>query len=166
MAAPGSIDFARNLTTSSLADRREMVIFGLTPAEVSRVRRSFLSLAILLALPGAAHAEPTDVVRPEFKPAIETEVPAAAGPMLELGFDPALAVDEPAGPVMMHALPEPQVHDDAGRFSFGFDIKAPRQMGSPAARAAAVQPGPPTLADKLEGIVERSSIGVTGTYHF
>jgi hypothetical protein len=106
------------------------------------------------------------VVRPEFKPAIEAEAPAAAGPMLELGFDPAMAVHEPAGPVMTHALPEPQVHDEAGRFSLGLNIKAPRELGSPAARATAEEAGPPTLADKLEGIVERSAIGVTGTYHF
>ena len=130
------------------------------------MRRSFLSLAILLALPCAAHAEQTVVVRPEIKPAIEAEAPAPAGPVLDLGFDPAMALDEPVGPVMTHALPEPQVHDDAGRFSLGLNIKTRREMGSPAARAAAEQPGPPTLADKLEGIVERSAIGLTGTYHF
>ena len=129
------------------------------------MRRSLLCLAILLALPCAAHAEQTSaLVRPEIKPAIEA--PTDAGPVLDLGFDPAMTVDEPAGPVMTHALPEPRVHDDAGSFSLGLNIKTRRELGSPAARATAEEPGPPTLGEKLEGIVERSAIGVTGTYHF
>ena len=67
---------------------------------------------------------------------------------------------------MTNALPEPRAHDDTGRFSLGFDIKTRREMGGAAARATAEEPGPPTLADKLEGIFERSAIGLTGTYHF
>jgi hypothetical protein len=130
------------------------------------VRRSLLSLAILLALPCAAHAEQAAVALPEMKPPVEAEAPADAGLVLDLDFDPAVAPVEHASPFMRHARSAPQTHDDPGSFSLGLKIKPPREPGSPASRATAEEPGPPTLADKLEGLVERSAIGVTGTYHF
>jgi hypothetical protein len=70
----------------------------------------------------------------------------------------------PFAPQPGAASPAPHVEDK--RFSLGFDIKNRGEIGSPAARATALQPGPPSLGDKVEGIVERSSIGVTGTYRF
>jgi hypothetical protein len=140
----------------------------LPSAEDLRVRRSLLCLAILLALPSAARAEQTGAaVLPEIKPAIAPKAFAHAGPGLDLSFDPAVAAVEdlaPFAPQPGAASPAPHVEDK--RFSLGFDIKNRGEIGSPAARATALQPGPPSLGDKVEGIVERSSIGVTGTYRF
>ena len=114
------------------------------------MRRSLLCLAILLALPWAAHADQT----------------SAAEPVLDLSVDPALAATPSAGPVVPQAVAAPPARDVEGPFSVGVNIKSGREIGSPAARATAERPGPPTLADKVEGIVERSTIGVTGTYRF
>ena len=130
--------------------------------------RSLLCFAILLGLPCAAHAQQTGaVVLPESKPAIAPEAFADAGPLLDLSFDPAVAAVEDLAPfVPQAASASPAPHVEEQRFSLGVDIKSRREMGSPAARATAEQPGPPTLADKVEGLVERSTIGVTGTYRF
>ena len=120
------------------------------------MRRSLLCLAILLALPCAAHAEQTSAA----------EVSADAAPVLDLSFDPAVAAEQGAGPLVTHTNPAAPGRDVKGPFSVGVNIKSRREIGSPAARATAERPGPPTLADKVEGIVERSTIGVTGTYRF
>jgi hypothetical protein len=145
-----------------------MAIFGLPSAEDPRVRLCFLCLAILLALPSAARAEQTGApVLPEIKPATATGPFAHAGLGLDLSFDPAVAAVEdlaPFAPRPDAASPAPHVEEK--RFSLGLDIRNRGEIGSPAARATALQPGPPTLAEKVEGIVERSAIGVTGTYRF
>ena len=141
------------------------------------MRRSLLLLAILLALPCAAHAQQTGAVvlpeikpaiaPPESKPAIAPEAFADGDPLLDLSFDPAVAAVEDLAPFAPQAdAASPAPHVEEQRFSLGVDIKSRRDMGSPAARATAEEPGPPTLADKVEGLVERSTIGVTGTYHF
>jgi hypothetical protein len=131
------------------------------------VHRSFLCLAILLALPCAAHAEQTGAaVRPEIKPAIETEASMDAGPVLDLSFDPAVAAEQDLAPFVPQTAVAPPSRDVKRTFSLGVDIKSRREVGSLAARATAERPGPPTLADKVEGIVERSTIGLTGTYRF
>ena len=139
------------------------------------MRRSLLCFAILLGLPCAvhAHAQQTGaVVLPEKKPAIGPEAFAPEAvtdgePLLDLSFDPAVAAVEDLAPfVPQAASASPAPHVEEQRFSLGVDIKSRRDMGSPAARATAEEAGPPTLADKVEGLVERSTIGVTGTYHF
>jgi len=139
------------------------------------VRRSLLCFAILLGLPCAvhAHAQQTDaVVLPEKKPAVAPEAFAPESladgdPLLDLSFDPAVAAVEDLAPfVPQAASASPAPHIAERGFSLGVDIKSRREMGSPAARATAEEPGPPTLADKVEGLVERSTIGVTGTYRF
>jgi hypothetical protein len=114
------------------------------------VRRSLLCLAILLTLPWAVHADQT----------------SAAEPVLDLSFDPALTATPSAAPALPQAVAASPAREAERRFSVGLDIKSRREIGSPAARATAERPGPPTLADKVEGIVERSTIGVTGTYRF
>ena len=110
------------------------------------------------------------VVLPEKKPAIAPRAPEAVtdgDPLLDLSFDPAVAAMEDLAPfVPQAASASPAPHVEEQRFSLGVDIKSRRDMGSPAARATAEEPGPPTLADKVEGLVERSTIGVTGTYRF
>jgi hypothetical protein len=122
------------------------------------VRSSFLCLAILLALPCAAHAE-------QSTPAIaEPSADAVAG--LDLSFDPAVAAEQSAGPALQHAEGARAGGDAAAPFSLGVKIKTRRVAGSPAAWVPSKQEEPPTLADKVEGIVERSTIGVTGTYRF
>ena len=131
------------------------------------MHHSLFCLAILLALPCAAYAEQTGVVvRPEIKPAIETDAATDAGPVLDLRFDPAVAAVQDLAPLMPQAAAAAPAHEAERGFSVGLDIKTRREPGSPAARATAEQPGPPTLAGKIEGIVERSAIGVTGTYRF
>lgn len=130
------------------------------------MHRSLLCLALLFVLPCAAHAQQTGAaIRPEVKPAIEAEATADAAPVLDLRFDPAPAAASPR-PVAPQSDRTPSSREAKGPFSVGLDIKNRRNVGSPAARATAERPGPPTLADKVEGIVERSSIGVTGTYRF
>jgi hypothetical protein len=134
------------------------------------VRRSLLCFAILLGLPCAvhAHAQQTGAVAlPEKKPAIAPEAFADGEPLLDLSFDPAVAAVEDLAPFVPQAAsasPAPRVEERG--FSLGLDIKPRRDMRSPASRATAEEAGPPTLADKVEGLVERSSIGVTGTYRF
>jgi hypothetical protein len=167
MAAPGNVYRCPNLTQSSLALRHDMAIFGLAPAEDPRVRSLLLCLAILLPLPCAAHAEQTGaIVRPEIKPAVDAEAFADAVPVLDLSFDPAVAALQDLAPLVPQAAAAPAARDLEASFSVGVDIKSRRELGSPAARATAERPGPPTLADKVEGIVERSAIGLTGTYRF
>ena len=113
------------------------------------MRPSLLCLAILLALPGAAQAEQT----------------GAAEPALDLSFVPAVAdQQEHADPVPGVIAAPAGAPEEA--FSVGLKIKNRPDVGSPAARATAQPNGPETLTDKVEGIVERSSIGVTGTYRF
>jgi hypothetical protein len=120
------------------------------------LRRNLLCLAILLTLPCAAHAEQTS----------PAEASADAAPALDLSFDPAVATEQQGAAVVPQAGPAPAAGAAEGPFSVGVAIKTRREMGSPAARATADPPGPPTLADKVEGIVERSTIGLTGTYRF
>jgi hypothetical protein len=138
-------------------------------AEDPHLRRSLLCLAILLALPCAAYAEQTSAagpIRPEMKPAIAAEASAAAAPALDLSFDPAVAAEHQGAALVPQAGLPPAAGAAEGPFSVGVAIKTRRDIGSPAARATGAPPGPPTLADKVEGIVERSSIGLTGTYRF
>ena len=119
------------------------------------VRRVLLYLAVMLALPCAANAE-------QFRTA---DVTPAAARTLDLSFDPAVAVEDfaPSSPEAAIAPPA-DARDRA--FSLGVKIKARPEVGSPAARATAQPQDPETLTEKVEGIVERSSIGVTGTYRF
>lgn len=122
--------------------------------------RSFLlCLAILLALPCAAQAE-------QSAPA-STDPAADAVPGLDLSFDPAVAAEQARVPLVERVEPGPQDSDAKAPFSLGIDVKTRRRdVRSPAAWAASAREEAPTLADKVEGIVERSAIGVTGTYRF
>jgi hypothetical protein len=118
------------------------------------VRSSVFCLAILLALPCAAQAEQS--------------APARADPAgLDLTFDPAVAAEQVAGPLAEPVGPAPQDSAEP-RFSLGVDIKTRtrRDARSPATWTASAREEAPTLVDKVEGIVERSTIGVTGTYRF
>lgn len=116
------------------------------------MRSSVFCLAILLALPCAAQAEQS--------------APVPADPAgLDLTFDPAVAAEQ-VDPLAEPVEPAPQ--DSQARFSLGVDIKTKtrRDVRSPATWTASAREEAPTLADKVEGIVERSTIGVTGTYRF
>jgi len=118
------------------------------------VRSFVLCLAILLALPCAAQGE--------------QNAPAAdAVPGLDLSFDPAVAAEQARVPLVERVEPGPQDSDAKAPFSLGIDVKTRRRdVRSPAAWAASAREEDPTLTDKVEGIVERSAIGVTGTYRF
>lgn len=120
------------------------------------MRRFSLCLAILLTLPCAAYAEPSSAAGAS----------ADAAAVLDLSFDPDVAATPGTEPVVPPAVATPPSRDIEGPFSVGLDIKSRREIGSPAARATADRPGPPTLADQVEDIVQRSAIGVTGTYRF
>jgi hypothetical protein len=125
----------------------------LDPGEDLCVRPLLLCLAILLALSTAAYAEQGDAT--------------AAEPGLDLSFDPAVAAVQDDTPVAIQATaPASPGHDLEEPFSVGVKIKTRPDLRNPAARAASDSDEPPTLADKVEGIVERSAIGVTGTYRF
>ena len=147
-----------------------MAIFGLASAGDPRVRRCLLCLAILLTLPCAARAgqlSMADSIRPASLSAIE-EVGAAAGaaPVLDLKFDPPVPAAQDAEAVMPHATPVPEAHDAEAPFSLGIKIRSGREKAGPPRRVPSDPEEPLTLTDKVEGIVERSTFGVTGTYRF
>jgi hypothetical protein len=124
------------------------------------VRPFLLCLAILLALPSTAQAE-------QSAPAIGGALSANGDPVLDLSFDPAVATEQDDAPVATQAAtPGSPDRDVEKGFSVGVKIKTRPDLRSPAARAASDGEEPPTLADKVESIVERSAIGVTGTYRF
>jgi hypothetical protein len=146
-----------------------MAIFGLAPAEDPRVRRCLLFLSILLTLPCAAHAgqlSMADSIRPASLPAIEgVGATTDAAPVLDLSFDPppgeqGIETEEP------HAAPVPEEHAAEAPFSLGVKIRSGREVAGPPRRVASDPEEPLTLTDKVEGIVERSTFGVTGTYRF
>jgi hypothetical protein len=125
------------------------------------LRPFLLCFAILLVPPCAALAQPGA--------AIAEDVTAHAGPVLDLSFDPAVAAMPDGDPLATSAAvaPAPAATDGDRPFSLGVKIKSRPDLRSPAARAAAADSDePPTLVDKVEGLVERSAIGVTGTYRF
>ena len=133
--------------------------------------RRLLCLSILLALPCAASADQLGAagsIRPESTPAIEgAGAPADAAPVLDLSFDPPLPAEQRPRAVAPYAAPAPPGRDAAAPFSVGVKIKTrPPEVGNPAARATADPEDPQTLTDKVEGIVERSTVGLTGTYRF
>jgi len=116
-------------------------------------------LAILFALPCAAEAEQSASASAD--PATDLV------PGLDLRFDAAVAAEQGGAPLAERVEPGPQDSDAKAPFSLGIDIKTRRRdVRSPAAWAASAREEDPTLADKVEGIVERSAIGVTGTYRF
>ncbi len=119
------------------------------------MRSSLLCLAILLALPCTAQAEQSTSAHAD---------PAG----LDLSFDPAVAAEQVAGPLAERVEPAPRDSGTAAPFSLGMDIKTTsrRDVRSPASWTASAREDAPTLGDKVEGIVERSTIGVTGTYRF
>jgi hypothetical protein len=134
------------------------------------VRRCLLLLAILLTLPCAARAgqlSMADSIRPASLSAIE-EVGAAAGtaPVLDLKFDPPVPPAQNTETEMPHAAPVPEAHDAEAPFSLGIKIRSGREKAGPPRRVASDPEEPLTLTDKVEGIVERSTFGVTGTYRF
>jgi hypothetical protein len=147
-----------------------MAIFGLAPAEDPRVRRCLLFLSILLALPCAARADQlsaAESIRPASLPAIERlGASADAAPVLDLSFDPPIAAEQGTQALLPHATPVAEGHDAEAPFSLGVEIKSGREMGGPPRRVASDPEEPLTLTDKVEGIVERSTFGVTGTYRF
>jgi hypothetical protein len=129
------------------------------PSRTRAVRSSLLCLAILLALPCAAQAEQS---------ALASADPSKhAAPGLDLSFDPAVAAERVGGPLVQPVEPGPRDSAADAPFSLGVDIKTKtrRDVRSPATWTSAREEAP-TLADKVEGIVERSTIGVTGTYRF
>jgi hypothetical protein len=147
-----------------------MAIFGLASAEDPRVRRCLLFLSLLLTLPCAARADQlsaADLIRPASLPAIE-EVGAGAGaaPALDLSFHPPVPAGQNTQAVMPHAAPVPEKHDTEAPFSLGVKIRSGREVAGPPRRVASDPEEPLTLTDKVEGIVERSTFGVTGTYRF
>ncbi|MGH6916515.1 MAG: hypothetical protein ACREJ0_02320 [Geminicoccaceae bacterium] len=132
--------------------------------------RCLLCLSILLALPCAASADQLSAagsIRPESTPAIEgAEASADPAPVLDLSFDPPLPAEQRPPAVAPHAEPAPPGRDAAAPFSVGVKIKTRREVGSPASRASSDPEDRQTLTDEVEGIVERSTVGVTGTYRF
>jgi hypothetical protein len=147
-----------------------MAIFGLASAEDPRVRRCLLFLSLLLALPWAARADQlsaADLIRPASLPAIEgVGASADAAPVLDLSFDPPVPAGQNTQAVMPHAAPVPQEHAAEAPFSLGVKIRSGREVAGPPRRVASDPEEPLTLTDKVEGIVERSTFGVTGTYRF
>jgi hypothetical protein len=147
-----------------------MVIFGTAPAEDPHVRRFLLCLSILLTVPCAARAGQLSAagsIAPESMQALE-RIDAATGapPVLDLSYDPPVPAELGPQPVMPDATPAPAEHAAEAPFSLGVKIKTRREVGGPVRRVASDPEEPPTLTDKVEGIVERSTIGVTGTYRF
>ena len=148
-----------------------MAIFGLASAEGPRVRRCLLFLSILLTLPWAVRAgqlSTAESIRPASLPAIE-EVGAAAdaAPVLDLRFNPPVPAGQNTQAAMPDAAPPvPEAHDAEAPFSLGVKIRSGREVAGPPRRIASDPEAPLTLTDKFEGIVERSTFGVTGTYRF
>lgn len=132
--------------------------------------RRLLYLSILLALPCAASADQLGAagsIRPESTPAIEgAGAPADAAPVLDLSFDPPLPTEQRPRAVAPHAAPAPPGRDAAVPFSVGVKIKTRPEVGRPASRASSDPEDQQTLTDEVEGIVERSTVGLTGTYRF
>jgi hypothetical protein len=91
---------------------------------------------------------------------------AGAAPVLDLSFDPPSQAAHSAGPVVTPARSPPAERHIDAPFSVGLKIKTPRDVGGPPRRVASDPEDPLTVTDKVEGIVERSTFGVTGTYRF
>jgi hypothetical protein len=143
-----------------------MVIFGTAPAEDPHVRRFLLCLSILLTLPCVARADELSAAWSSL-PAIE-QIGATtdAAPVLDLSFDPPLLAEQRARAVVPHVTPVPAARDAEAPFSLGVKIKSGRDAAGPPRRVPSDPGEPLTLTDKVEGIVERSTIGLTGTYRF
>jgi hypothetical protein len=147
-----------------------MVIFGTAPAEDPHVRRFLLCLSILLTLPCAARGGQliaADSIAPESMQALERiDAATGAAPVLDLSFDPPLPAEQRARAVVPHVTPVPAARDAEAPFSLGVKIKSGRDAAGPPRRVPSDPEEPLTLTDKVEGIVERSTIGLTGTYRF
>ncbi len=119
--------------------------------------RRLVWLPFLVALPCAAGADDVRAAEPAIVSADASDEAAA----LDLNVDP----DLPSGQAIRRAAPRPQARPEskAGEpFSLGLDIKTRREVGNEARQSAS----DPTLGDEVEGLVKRSTFGVTGTYHF
>jgi hypothetical protein len=117
--------------------------------------RRRLWLSILLALAGAVGARAAE---PERLPAIAAADETAA---LDLSFDPDLPTAQATRRTAPRARARPQRPAEVP-FSLGVDIKTRPEVGNGARQSAS----DPTLTDEVEGVVKRSTFGVTGTYHF
>ena len=84
---------------------------------------------------------------------------------LDLRFDPPVPAPQEET-VVPQAAPAPAGHATEAPFSLGVEIKTPREVAGPPRQGATDPLDPPTLADRVEGLVERSAIGLTGTYRF
>jgi hypothetical protein len=134
------------------------------------VLRFFLCLSMLSTLACAARADQLGTaasIWPESMPGLELVGGSTeAAPVLDLSFDPPSQVAHGAGPVVTPASPPPAERHTDAPFSVGLKIKTGREVAGPPRRVASDPEDPVTLTDKVEGIVERSSFGLTGTYRF
>jgi hypothetical protein len=133
--------------------------------------RCLLCLSILLTLPctaGAGQLSAADSISPESMPVLERiEALVDGAQVLDLNYDPPLpAVEQSTGAVVPHASPAPAEHAAEAPFSLGLKIRSGRDAAGPPRRVPSDPEEPLTLTDKVEGIVERSTIGLTGTYRF
>ncbi|HEX5078218.1 MAG TPA: hypothetical protein VFV80_03645 [Geminicoccaceae bacterium] len=131
------------------------------------MRRWFLCLSILLTLSCAARAERLSSV-----PAIPPDgIPPAGGEAtddapLDLTFDPPSSAEEGGQAVLPQIAPAPAERHAEAPFSVGVEIRTRFDAAGPPRRAGGASQEPATLTDQVEGLVERSSFGLSGTYRF
>ena len=128
-------------------------------------------LSLLLVLPWAAGAADADMLQPPVPPDLSAAVARAeatphAEPELDLSVEPTLPAlpaleDTRVIPALARAK-GPEV-DAQAPLSFGLALRTRHEVGDEARQH---YDEPPGIGEKVEGIVRRSTIGVTGTYRF
>ena len=133
-------------------------------------------MVVLLGLPAIAMADGAwgaagEQAGPDGEPSIEGSEPPAVDPAgLDLRIDPSeLPAQVPStglagpGPARAdHHLGAERSATDRG-LSFGFEVQRRGRVDSPARTSESDEPG---LQDNLERLIDRSAIGLRGTYRF
>jgi hypothetical protein len=137
------------------------------------MRRKIWWILVLLGLPHVAAAEgmtgaPAAQALADHERAVaRSETPVAdLPPSLDLRILPPQASPSRSAPTVSRALGADRAHsaDSAdGPLSFGVELKRRRQLES---RAWQDDENTPGLQDDLERLIDQSTLGVRGTYHF
>jgi hypothetical protein len=125
-------------------------------------------LSLLLVLPWVAWADDPGMAQEPVPPEVTAAVARAEAtfepePALDLAVDPTWPALQDMRPVRPLAKPRRVEHDAQGPLSFGLAVRTRHEVGDEARQD---HDQPPGLGERVEDIVRRSTIGVTGTYRF
>jgi hypothetical protein len=128
-------------------------------------------LSLLLVLPWVAWADDPGMAQEPVPPEVTAAVARAEAtfepePALDLSVEPTLpalpALEDTRVIPALARVKRPEPHAQAP-LSFGLAVRTRHEVGDEARQD---HDQPPGLGEQVEGIVRRSTIGVTGTYRF